>query len=90
MRRRDFIKVIGSSAIAGPLAANAQQPDQARRLGVLMGYAETDQEGQAFVAAFRNELQNLGWAENRNMRIDYRWAISDDADSMHQLAKELV
>ena len=89
MRRRDFIKVIGGSAIACPLAANAQQPDQARRLGVLMGYAETDQEGQAFVAAFRNELQNLGWAENRNMRIDYRWA-NGDVNRMRIFAKELA
>src|SRR5262249_42770671 len=90
MRRRDFIKVVGGSAIAFPLTANAQQSDQARRLGVLMGYAETDQEGQVFVAAFRKELQNLGWVENRNMRIDYRWALSDDADSVQQRAKELV
>jgi hypothetical protein len=54
-----------------------------------MGYAESNREGQAFVAAFRQGLQELGWFENRNLRIDTRWAISDDADSIQQYAKEL-
>src|SRR5712664_2351242 len=61
-----------------------------RRIGVLMGYRESDREGQAFVAAFREGLQKLGWAENRNMRIDTRWAPADDAESMQRFAKELV
>ena len=61
-----------------------------RRIGVLMGYAESDSEGQAFVVAFREGLQKLGWVENRNMRIDYRWATSDDSDSIERFAKELV
>ena len=89
MRRREFITLFGGAA-AWPLAARAQQPDRVRRIGVLMGYAETDREGQAFVAAFREGLQKLGWAENRNMRIDYRWATPDDANSIQRSAKELV
>ena len=48
----------------------AQQRDQMRRIGVLMGYAESDSEGQAFIDAFRDGLRKLGWAENRNMQID--------------------
>ncbi len=89
MKRREFVALVGGLA-AWPLAARAQQHDQMRRIGVLMGYAESDSEGQAFVVAFREGLQKLGWVENRNMRIDYRWATSDDSDSIEQFAKELV
>src|ERR671917_377407 len=89
MRRRQFIAVIGSAA-AWPLTTRAQQDEHARRIGVLMPYAESDREGQAFVAAFRQELQKLGWTEGRNFRIDYRWAIPGDAKSRQQFAKELV
>ncbi len=60
-----------------------------RRIGVLMGYAETDREGQANVAAFRGGLQKFGWTEGRNIRIDIRWAAAD-ADLMQRFAKELV
>ena len=90
MRRRDFIKAVAGSAMAWPLAAQAQQRDQMRRIGVLMGYAESDSEGQAFIAAFRDGLQKLGWAENRNMQIDYRWATLGDPDLIQRFAKELV
>ena len=90
MRRRDFITLLGGAAAAWPLAARAQQPDVVRRIGVLMWSAESDQEGQARVAAFRGELQKLGWAEGRNIRIDYRWATPDDAESIRRFAKELV
>ncbi len=50
-----------------------------KRIGVLMGRSESDREAQAFVAACREELQKLGWAEGRNIRIDYRWATPGDA-----------
>jgi DNA-binding LacI/PurR family transcriptional regulator len=85
VRRRAFISLLGGAA-AWPLAARAQQG--VRRVGVLMGYAESNREGQAFVAAFREGLQKLGWSENRNLRIDTRWAISDDADSIQRIALE--
>ena len=60
-----------------------------RRIGVLMGYAESDREGQAYVAAFREGLQKLGWAEGRNIQIDIRWA-APDTELMQRFAKELV
>src|SRR5262245_19607662 len=72
MRRRDFITLVGGAA--WPLAARAQQGERMRRIGVLMALAESDSEAQAWVAAFREGLQKLGWAEGRNIRIDTRWA----------------
>jgi putative ABC transport system substrate-binding protein len=90
MRRREFITLLGNAAAAWPLAARAQAPDQVRRIGVLMGFAESDREEQAFVAAFREELQKLGWAEGRNIRIDTRWATALDAEARQRFAKELV
>ena len=76
MIRREFLTLVGA-AVACPIAAGAQQPDRMRRIGVLMGFAESDREGQAFVAAFWEGLQKLGWAEGRNIRIDYRWTALD-------------
>ena len=81
MRRRAFITLLGGAA-AWPLAARAQQPDQVRRIGVLMGYAESDSDARAWYAAFREALQKLGWTEDRNIQIDTRWATPDDAESM--------
>jgi putative tryptophan/tyrosine transport system substrate-binding protein len=88
VRRREFLTLVGA-AVAWPIAARAQQPDRMRRIGVLMGFAESDREGQAFVAAFREGLQKLGWAEGRNIRIDYRWTALDK-ELMQRFAKELV
>src|SRR5574342_267760 len=73
-----------------PLAAGAQQTSQVRRIGVLMGLAESDPRAQARVAAFRQGLQTLGWAEGRNIRIDIRWATTSDAPAMQRAAKELL
>jgi putative ABC transport system substrate-binding protein len=87
MRRREFLGALGGGAIAWSLTARAQE--RMRRVGVLMGYAENDREGQAFVAAFREGLQELGWAEGRNIRIDTRWAAAD-VKTMQRIAKELV
>jgi putative tryptophan/tyrosine transport system substrate-binding protein len=89
IRRREFILFLGGAA-AWPLAAGAEQPDQVRRIGVLMGYAESDSDARAWYAAFREALQKLGWTEGRNIQIDTRWATPDDAESMRRLAKELV
>jgi putative ABC transport system substrate-binding protein len=61
-----------------------------RVIGVLIGYAENDRQGQAFVAAFRDGLQKLGWTEGRNIRIDTRWVMPGDAESRQRSAKELV
>jgi putative tryptophan/tyrosine transport system substrate-binding protein len=88
VRRREFLTLFGA-AVAWPIAARAQQPDRMRRIGVLMGFAESDREGQAFVAAFREGLQKLGWAEGRNIRIDYRWTALDK-ELMQRFAKELA
>src|SRR5262252_7328404 len=89
LRRRDFITLLSGVAAAWPLAALAQQPDRVRRIGVLMGYPESDREGQANVAAFRGGFQKLGWTEGRNIQIDTRWAAAD-ADLMQRFAQELV
>ena len=89
MRRRDFIAVLSSAAVAWPLAAHAQQGERMRRIGVLMAYAESDPEGQALVAAFREELQKLGWTESRNIRIDTRWAAAD-VELMQRFVREIV
>jgi putative ABC transport system substrate-binding protein len=87
--RRAFIGLLGGAA-SWPLAAWAQQPDQVRRIGVLMGYPESDSDARAWYAAFREVLQKLGWTEGRNIQIDTRWATPDDAESMRRFAKELV
>ena len=89
MRRREFITLLGGAAAAWPMAARAQQGERMRRIGVLMAYAEGDREGASFVATFREGLQQLGWAEGRNIRIDFRWAALD-AELMQRFAKELV
>jgi putative tryptophan/tyrosine transport system substrate-binding protein len=89
MKRREFITLLGSAAAAWPLAARAQQTEQMRRLAVLMAHAESDPEGQANVAAFREGLRKLGWMEGRSLRIDIRWAAAN-VESTQRLAKELV
>jgi ABC-type uncharacterized transport system substrate-binding protein len=89
LRRREFIALLGGGAATWPLAARAQQVERVRRIGVLMAFAESNPEGQASFAAFREELQKLGWTDGRNIRIDTRWTALD-AESMQRFAKELV
>jgi ABC-type uncharacterized transport system substrate-binding protein len=89
MRRREFITLLGSAAAVWPLAARAQQDDRMRRIAVLMAYAESDSEAQAWVAAFREGLQKLGWTEGRNIGINVRWATGD-TETIQRFAKELV
>ena len=71
MRRREFITLLGGAAAAWPLAARAQQAERMRRIGVLMPLAADDPEGQARIAAFLQGLQQLGWTDGRNVRIEY-------------------
>jgi putative ABC transport system substrate-binding protein len=87
--RRYFVSCLGGAAAAWPLAARAQQTERVRRIGVLTFSAESDQEGQSSVAAFREELRRLGWMEGRNSEIDIRWAAAD-VELMTRFAKELV
>jgi putative ABC transport system substrate-binding protein len=89
MRRREFIALLGSGVAGWPLAARAQQPDRMRRIGVLVNLSENDVEAQRLVKAFREGLAQLGWADGRNLRIDYRWA-GGDVGHIRAFAKELV
>src|SRR5215831_14712539 len=89
MKRREFITLLGGAAAAWPLAARAQQGERARRIGVLMNLAADDAEGQARMAAFLQRLQQLGWTEGGNVRIDYRWAAGD-AGRFQRYAEELL
>src|SRR5262249_38786151 len=88
MRRRDFIAAITLSTSAWSLAAGAQQTDRVRRIGVLMGLAENYPETESRVAAFRLGLSRRGWAEGRNVHIDYRYAPTGDRADVP--AKELI
>src|ERR1039458_8783415 len=89
MNRRDLITVFGGIAVAWPFRAPAQQSNRMRRIGVLMGWDENDPEAQFNLAAFVQGLQQLGWVDGRNVRIDYRWA-NGDINRMRMFAKELV
>ena len=90
MRRRDFITLVGGAAAGWPLAARAQQPDRMRRIGVLFSVSESDAEGQTWLRAFSEGLQQFGWTAGHNIRLDYRWAKPVDAESRQRVAKELV
>jgi putative ABC transport system substrate-binding protein len=88
LRRREFITLLVAVA-AWPLAARAQQAERTRRIGVLMSDAADDPQARVRVAAFAQSLQELGWTDGRNARIDYRWGAGD-ADRIRGYATELV
>jgi ABC-type uncharacterized transport system substrate-binding protein len=88
MTRREVITLLGGAA-AWPLVARAQPREQRRRIGVLMNLAADDPESLARIGAFLQGLQQLGWTDGRNVRIDYRWAAGD-ADRFRKYAAELV
>jgi putative tryptophan/tyrosine transport system substrate-binding protein len=89
MRRREFITLLGGVA-SWPFEARAQQSNnQMRRIGVLMGWPESNHKAQSWVAALREELRKLGWTEGRNIQIDTRWAGAD-VEAMKRFAQELV
>src|SRR5689334_16327607 len=87
MRRREFITLAGG-AVAWPLTAYAQKPDGVR-LGILMPSFTTDPSSKLDVAAFVSQLQEFGWTEGRNLRVDHHWAAGN-AEQMQASAKELV
>ena len=87
LERREFITLLGGAA-AWPLAARAQQ-ERMRRIGVLMSLSESDPEARAWVTALKEGLQRLGWEQDRNVRIDYRWGAGDD-QRLRTYAAELV
>jgi putative ABC transport system substrate-binding protein len=89
MKRREFITLLGGAAAAWPVAARAQQAERMRVIGVVMAYVESDPNGQVQVAAFRQQLQKLGWTEGSNIRIDFRYA-ADDPTRIRALALELL
>jgi ABC-type uncharacterized transport system substrate-binding protein len=89
MRRRDFIKIVSTSAAGWPLAALAQQSDRMARIGLLTAYAANDPLSQPWTATFVQGLSELGWSVGRNLQIDYRWG-SANVERIRQFAKELV
>ncbi len=89
MRRREFVTLIGGAAL-WPLTAQGQQPERMRRIGVLPGGGDTDDpRSQPNISAFLQALQQLGWADGRNVKIDYRWPAGD-ADKARKYVAELV
>jgi putative ABC transport system substrate-binding protein len=89
MKRRAFITLLGGAATAWPLAAHAQQANRVRRVGVLMNVVENDPGGVAEMADLRQGLAELGWVEERNIHIDFRWP-GGDIERAQALAMELV
>jgi putative ABC transport system substrate-binding protein len=89
MKRREFITLVGGAAAAWPLGARAQQADRMRRVGVLFAFAESDPDAKAWLTAFEEGLQKLGWSQSRNLRIDYRWGGGDE-QLLQTHAAELV
>ena len=89
MKRRAFISLLSGAAVAWPLAAQAQQAERVRRVGVLMNLTADDLEASPRVTALAQGLQQSGWTVGRNVRIDYRWGAVD-ADHSRRYAAELV
>jgi len=87
--RRQFLSAFGGAVANWPLAVDAQQPERVRRIGVLMTPAENDSDAGSGIAAFRQGLHELGWSEDRNLQIDYRWG-GGDIDRIRAFAKELI
>jgi putative ABC transport system substrate-binding protein len=88
MRRRAFITLLGGAA-AWPLAARAQQRERMRHIGVLAGGLGSDAVSRSQSEALEQGLQQLGWTDGRNVRIDYRWA-GGNADNIRKYSAELV
>jgi putative ABC transport system substrate-binding protein len=89
MKRREFITLASGAVASWPLAARAQQGERVRRVGMLLPATAEDSEYPVLVNAFVRELQQLGWTEGRNVRIETRWA-GGGADINRRYAEELV
>ena len=89
IRRREFVTLLGGAAAAWPLAARAQQAERVRRIGAFISLAAGDAEGRARLTAFVQGLQDLGWNDGRNVRVDTRWSVGD-AEGNRSYAAELV
>jgi len=89
MRRRQFITLLGGTAAAFPFAVRAQQPDRIRRIGILSATAADDQDTKGRLTAFQQRLQELGWTDGHNVRIDYRFAAANP-ENYSKYAAELV
>jgi putative ABC transport system substrate-binding protein len=90
LKRREFITLLGGAAVTWPLAARAQQADRVRRIGALIGAPSADNpDAQANIRAFLQVLQQLGWTDGGNVRIDIRWGAGN-ADDIRKYAAELA
>jgi putative tryptophan/tyrosine transport system substrate-binding protein len=88
MKRREFITFLGGGIAAWPLAAQAQQPERMRRIGMLVNFAEGDTEGRRRIDVFLKSMSELGWIDGKTFRIDYRWGV--EAQIVTKNAAELV
>ena len=92
MRRREFIGLLGSASRPPhfwPFSADAQQGERVRLIGVLLQATKNDLESEARVKAFLHGLEQLGWTEGRNLKLEYRWA-GGNSDDIRKHAAELV
>ena len=89
MRRRKFIGLLSGATAASPLGALAQQRDRPRRIGVLMGFAETDEVWQTYLRVFRERLRDFGWTDGQNVNFEYRFA-GESTERTRLAAAELV
>jgi len=89
MKRREFVQIITAGVVLWPLGLRAQQGNRPRSIGVLFAMAPSDPEGQIRVKAFEAALQDLGWSEGKNVRLQYHWAPRD-GDLLRKHAQELV
>jgi putative ABC transport system substrate-binding protein len=87
MKRRDFITIVGGLATIWPFAARAQQAQRMRQIGVLLPIIKDDPDYQPWLGAFRQALQQLGWIDGRNVRIDVSWATTNPAEIRRQAAE---
>jgi len=89
MKRRAFVTLLGGAAVAWLAAARAQQPERMRKVGVLMNSSADDSNGQRRLATFLQKLEELGWSDGRNVRIETRWAGAE-VERGREYAAELI